>query len=336
MPQENHPPDTLFPDKQSPDNQSPDTEEERWLQQRMGRLHLWQRLGIERDHESQVLGRGRNLFHIENWYTIHGVIRAVLKLALLYQRGRRNTLAIETRHNSFSLPHLPKAFDGFTILHISDLHLDMHPEFAHTLLEKTRDLDYDICVLTGDFRAKTHGPIEPTLEALARIRPHWKKPVYAILGNHDSIRMVPAMEAMDIRLLLNESVAIERGDAAIHLAGIDDPHYFRADNLEKASEAIPLDAVSILLSHSPEMYRNACHAGFDIMLSGHTHGGQICLPGGIPIMCNVSSPRQFCRGPWRHNHLQGYTSVGAGSSVVEVRLNCPPEITLHRLQSGQP
>jgi hypothetical protein len=170
------------------------------------------------------------------------------------------------------------------------------------------------------------------MAALGNVRPHIKKPAYAILGNHDSIRMVPMMEAMDIRVLLNESIAIQKQGSAIYLAGIDDPHYFRADNLEKASEDIPLDATSILLSHSPEMYRNACHAGFNVMLSGHTHGGQICLPGGIPLMCNVSSPRRFCRGAWRHNQLQGYTSVGSGASVVDVRLNCPPEITLHDLR----
>ena len=89
---------------------------DRWLEKRVGRLHLWQRLGIEREHESQVIGRGRNLFHIENWYSIHAVIRIILKLSLLYNRGRRNTLAIETRHNTFDLPQLPAAFDGFTIL----------------------------------------------------------------------------------------------------------------------------------------------------------------------------------------------------------------------------
>lgn len=317
----------------SANNASSEKDIDRWLEKRVGRLHLWQRLGIEREHESQVIGRGRNFFHIENWYSIHAVIRAILKLSLLYERGRRNTLAIETRHNTFELPQLPAAFKGFTILQISDLHLDMHPEFADTLIEKVQQVEYDICVLTGDFRASTHGPIKATLEALEKVRPHFKQPVYAVLGNHDSIRMVHAMEAMGIRVLLNESIALEKNGESIYLAGIDDPHYFRADNMEKASEDIPLDAVSILLSHSPEMYRNATHAGFDVMLSGHTHGGQICLPGGIPIMCNVACPRTYCRGSWRHQHLQGYTSVGSGASVVDVRLNCPPEITLHTLHN---
>ena len=309
----------------------PGDSEHRWLEQRVGRQHLRQRLGIEQDHETQVIGRGRNLFHIENWYSIHGLIRGILKLSMLYTRGRNNTLAIETRHNHFYIPHLPKAFNDYKILHISDLHLDMHPDFPHVLGESVRDLEYDICVLTGDFRGRTHGPIEPTLDALRRLRPNLKQEVYAILGNHDSIRMVPVLEGMDIRVLLNESVELQRNGACIFMAGIDDPHYFRADNLEKASDQIPFDAVSILLSHSPEMYLHAAHAGFDIMLSGHTHGGQICLPGGYPIMCNMRAPRKVCRGAWRYRNMQGYTSVGSGASVVEVRLNCPPEITLHRL-----
>jgi predicted MPP superfamily phosphohydrolase len=314
-------------------NSLSEKETDQWLEKRVGRLHLWQRLGIERDHESQVIGQGRNFFHIENWYSIHFLIRASLKLALLYGRGRRNTLAIETRHNTFTLSQLPAAFNGYSVLHISDLHLDMHPEFPDALIEKIRHLEYDICVLTGDFRASTHGPIKPAVDALQKLRPYLTQPVYAVLGNHDSIRMVPCMEMMGIRVLLNESIPLTRSGESIYLAGIDDPHYFRADNLEKASEDIPYHSVSILLSHSPEIYRNAAHAGFDVMLSGHTHGGQICLPGGTPIMCNVACPRTYCRGPWRYHQLQGYTSVGSGTSVVDVRLNCPPEITLHKLHN---
>jgi predicted MPP superfamily phosphohydrolase len=156
--------------------------------------------------------------------------------------------------------------------------------------------------------------------------------VYAVLGNHDTIRMVPGMEDLGIRVLLNESVPLERDGAAIHLAGIDDAHYYRVDNLHKAAHDIPHDGVSILLSHTPEPYRNAAHADFKLMLSGHTHGGQICLPGGIPLITDADCPRAYARGPWRYHDLIGYTSVGAGSSIVDVRLNCLPEITLHRLR----
>ena len=94
-------------------------------------------------------------------------------------------------------------------------------------------------MLTGDFRAQTFGPFEATLEGLAACAPHLKGPVYGVLGNHDSIRMVPGMEEMGIRMLLNEAGSIRRGDQRIHLAGIDDAHYFRVDNIEKRGEACP-------------------------------------------------------------------------------------------------
>jgi predicted MPP superfamily phosphohydrolase len=107
---------------------------------------------------------------------------------------------------------------------------------------------------------------------------------------------------------------------------------YRVDNIEKAAAGIPHDEFSILISHTPEIYRQAAHAGFNLMLSGHTHGGQICLPGGIPVTLEAVLPRHMGSGPWKYHEMIGYTSVGAGSSVVPVRFNCPPEITLHHLQ----
>ena len=69
-----------------------------------------------------------------------------------------------------------------------------------------------------------------------------------------------------------------------------------------------------------------------MMLCGHTHGGQICLPGGIPIRTEAASPRSFVRGSWQDGEMIGYTSAGAGTCIVDARLNCPPEVTLHQLQ----
>jgi uncharacterized protein len=144
--------------------------------------------------------------------------------------------------------------------------------------------------------------------------------------------MVPSLEDMGIRVLLNECVLISRAGESIYLAGIDDAHYYRVDNIEKAASDIPPDAFSVLLSHTPEVYRHAAHAGFDLLLSGHTHGGRICLPGSIPITLSAVLLRGFGSGAWKYHNMVGYTSVGAGSSIVAVRINCPPEITLHHLQ----
>jgi len=305
------------------------------LRQRLGRAHFNQRMGMEQDYEQRVFGGiARNFFHIENWYSIHGLIRNTLRLCGLHERGRRNARRIEVTRNTVWLANLPQVFDGYTLLHLSDLHLDMSADLPQVLAAAVSGLDYDLCVLTGDYRARTFGPWRPALEALAQVRPCLKSPVYAILGNHDTLWMVPGMEAMDIRLLMNEQIPLRKEGAVIHLAGIDDPHYYRADNLEKAVEDIPEGAVSILLSHSPEIYRNAAYAKCDLMLSGHTHGGQICLPGGIPLMRNAAAPYSLCVGPWRYAGLEGYTSRGCGVSVVDVRLNCPPEVTLHVLRRG--
>lgn len=304
------------------------------LEQRLGRVHARQRLGIERDHED-IFGRGINFFHPENWYSTHSILRFVLKLTGLYGRGHRNTERIQIRRNTIELPGLPPLFDGFTMLHITDMHADMNPGPMRRLTEILPDVNYDICVLTGDFRGQTFGPFETALESLAHVRSHLQGPVYAVLGNHDTIKMLPAIEAMGIRMLLNECETIVRGDQHLHLAGVDDAHYYRADNLHKAASTIPRGEASILLSHTPEIYRQAAHTGFQVMLSGHTHGGQICLPGSIPLTLDSALPRHMGSGPWKYGAMTGYTSVGVGSCIVPVRFNCLPEITLHHLRSVQ-
>ncbi len=304
------------------------------LEQRLGRLHARQRLGIESEHEAQIFGQGINFFHIENWYSVHSLIRNALRLTGLYGRGRRNAERIIVKHNDIDFEALPPLFNGFTILHLSDLHVDMNEGAMRRLGELVDELEYDLCVLTGDYRGKTFGSFAATVDGIARVRAHLKEPIYGVLGNHDSIQMIPALEAMGIRMLLNECATIMRGEQRIYLAGVDDAHYFRVDNIEKAGSPIPDGEFSILLSHTPEIYRQAAHADFNLLLSGHTHGGQICLPRSIPITLDSVLPRRMGAGAWRYHKMRGYTSVGAGSSIIAVRLNCPPEITLHHLRRG--
>jgi predicted MPP superfamily phosphohydrolase len=304
------------------------------LERRLGRTHARQRLGIERDHEMRVFGDGLNFFHIENWYAAPWLIRNALRLTGLHRRARKNAESIEIRENAVCSPRVPKSFDGFAILHISDMHADMNEGAMRQLTNILPGLSYDICVLTGDYRGKTHGPFEATLDSMGCVRSQITKPIYGVLGNHDSIRMVPGLESMGIRMLLNESEAIERRGEHIHLAGIDDAHYYRVDNIQGAASGISDRIFSILLSHTPEIYRQAAHAGFDLLLSGHTHGGQICLPGSIPITLDSKLPRRMGSGAWQYDKMLGYTSAGVGSSVIAARLNCPPEITLHRLERG--
>ena len=301
------------------------------LEKRLGRLHSRLRLGIEADHEAQVFGQGINYFHIENLRPSHKAIRSCLTLTGLYGRGRRNAAQIKLRRHDVISSRIPKAFDGFTILQLSDLHVDMSEGAMTRLAAMLPNIKYDLCVLTGDYRAQTFGAYEPALAGMARLCLALRRPIYGVLGNHDTIRMVPGLEDMGIQMLLNENLSIERHNQRIYLAGIDDAHFYRVDNIEKAAIGVPCGDFSILLSHTPEVYQQASYADFNLLLSGHTHGGQICLPGRIPITLDSVLPRYMGSGPWKYRDMIGYTSVGAGTSVVPVRYNCPPEITLHCL-----
>src|SRR5260221_12506851 len=136
----------------------------RQLEGRLGRLHARQRLGIEKDHEAQVFGQGLIFFHLENWYSAPAIIRTILKLTGLYWRARRNAESIVVRRNDLRFAELPPAFDGFTILHISDLHADMNEVEMGNLNQMVGCMQYDLCVLTGDFRGKTFGPFEPSID----------------------------------------------------------------------------------------------------------------------------------------------------------------------------
>jgi predicted MPP superfamily phosphohydrolase len=299
-----------------------DPEEQRALTllgERIGATYLRQRLGLESERHG-----GPRLSH--------RLIRAGLTLGGLRKRGRRNVLNIQLRHNTVPLARLPAFLDGATLLHISDPHLDMDPGFLAHLIERVQGLRYDACVLTGDFRFHGFGPYQGVLDALAQLRPHLGERVHAVLGNHDSIRMVPGMEQRGFPVLMNESMRWQQGEGALAVVGIDDAHYFRTHNLHKAMADVATEDCVLLLSHTPEPYRQAAHAGVDLMLSGHTHGGQVCLPGGYPILTDTPTPRAYVRGAWRYHAMAGYTSVGCGSSVVDVRLNCLPELTLHQLR----
>jgi uncharacterized protein len=305
------------------------------LEKRLGRRYARQRLGIEKDHEAQVFGQGINFFHLENLKPSHALIRAVLMASGLYWRGVSNAAKVEIRHNRIVSQHLPRAFDGYTILQLSDLHVEMSEAAMRRVIALLKGLKYDLCVLTGDYRGDTYGRYDTTLAGMAQVRAALDGTVYGVLGNHDTICLVPGLEEMGIRMLLNENEVVERGGERIHLAGIDDAHFYQMDNIEKAASAIPHDAFSILISHTPEIYRHAAYADFNVLLSGHTHGGQICLPGRIPLTLDSVLPRSMGIGPWRYRDMIGYTSAGAGVCIVPVRFNCPPEITLHRLSRSE-
>lgn len=262
------------------------------------------------------------------------VVRFCTSAVGLTRLGYRAYLRIRVVDRVMCLPALPAALEGFTILQLSDLHLDLDPGFAPALVERLKGLQYDLAVITGDFRNKTFGPLEPTISESRAVVRHLHPPVYAVLGNHDPLALVPPLESAGIHFLLNEHVVLSHRGASLVLAGVDDSVYYRSHDLARALSGAPAGTPRILLSHSPSLYREAASHSVHVMLAGHTHGGQVCLPGGHIVISSERSPRKFLRGAWEHDGVQGYTSPGTGACGVPFRLNCPAEITRHILRRG--
>jgi predicted MPP superfamily phosphohydrolase len=263
---------------------------------------------------------------------IRFLVRAGLTVMGLWGRAYREFLDIRVVENEVRLPGLPRAFDGFRLLQISDLHSDIDPLLVERVASLAGKTTFDLCVLTGDYLDLIGDDWGDSVALTIQLVPHLGPCPLAILGNHDRLAKVPPLEAAGVRVLLNESATIERGGARIWICGVDDAHLYGTHDLRAASAGIPGDECRILLSHSPETFREAASLGYALHLSGHTHGGQICGPGGFPIVRKAPVPRALIAGPWREGAMIGYTSRGTGSCSVPARLNCPPEITVHILK----
>lgn len=300
---------------------------------RLGEAKLRRRLHRQQDHEAGRAWQGKGLFRFEHRIHFPTLVCAVFKCLGLYERGHRNFLNIRVVEHDVALPGLPSAFDGLRVLQVADLHADLDPELPDAVIRALVDVEYDICVNTGDFRNRTRDPFEiGCMEPTRRIYEHIHGPCYGVLGNHDFLQIVPELEAMGIQMLLNESIAIERDGQQIWLSGIDDAHFYHTHDIGRARQNVPEDACALMLSHSPDTYREVAAAGYTWMLSGHTHGGQICLPGGFMLSGHSGAPRDHWRGFWEFETLQGYTSPGTGAGAAPLRFNCPPELTVHRLR----
>jgi predicted MPP superfamily phosphohydrolase len=302
------------------------------LAARLGEGKLRDRMLQQANHWARLSHQGKGIFRIEPVVSIDTLARWGLRGSGLWKRAHRNIFDIRLVETSWHLPHLPRAFDGFRLLQISDLHVDIDPGLAHAIAARVKPVAHDALVVTGDYRNSTDKDYGPSMKLMELILQDLDSPRYGILGNHDFIEMVWHLEAHGLPVLLNESVSLARGSDRLWIAGVDDPHFYKTHDIAKALSSIPEDACVILLCHSPEAHEEAAQYPIDLMLSGHTHGGQLCMPGGRHIICPVGKlPRSHVKGRWQSGTLQGYTSPGTGTCGVAGRLNCPPEITLHHL-----
>jgi predicted MPP superfamily phosphohydrolase len=252
------------------------------------------------------------------------------KLTALQEKGLQNAMDVRVEEQTFYFPELPHSFDGFRILLLTDLHLDGLPDLTEELTRQIRDMEVDLCLLGGDIRMKTYGPMAPCLRYLRDLLSHVQSRhgIFGVLGNHDCIEMAVDLEESGLIMLINDSWEISRSGESIWVVGVDDPHYYRMDDAGRACRDIPDHGFKVFLAHSPEAYKTAADFSSQLYLCGHTHGGQICLPGRKAILTNSRAPRFTAVGCWQYEGMTGYTSRGAGSSGVPLRFNCPGEISI--------
>jgi predicted MPP superfamily phosphohydrolase len=292
--------------------------------------NLEERLASRRAAESLGRKTFRNSGHNPVLVHCHRFVTPLLRIALrstgLYARGIQNALQLQVRHHRLSFSHLPEPLNGFRILHLSDLHIDGMDGLTEVLCSRLSSFSVDLCVLTGDYRFDVEGPCEgvyPRMQAvLGAVRS--RLGVAGILGNHDCAEIALEMERLGVRMLIDESMEVERDFWA---TGADETG---GGELSEALQAVPGGAFHMLLAHTPELYAQAAATGVALYLCGHTHGGQVCLPGGGAPILNAR-PRGYARGLWKHGETLGFTSSGAGCCMLPVRYNCPPEITVLEL-----
>jgi predicted MPP superfamily phosphohydrolase len=241
----------------------------------------------------------------------------------------------ELTETDIFMRRLPHAFDGLSIVHLTDIHHSVYTalETVEETVHLANHLHPDLVALTGDYVTLSPSYIWPVARALGRLRA--RLGVFAVLGNHDfqvdADEITRALRAQQIRVLRNSHFALRSRGATLWLAGVDDL-WWNADDFQTALAALPAREAKILLCHNPIGIRQAVSHGVDFVLSGHTHGGQVRLPLLGSLRGRSKLGQRFVEGWNRLDGTQIYVSRGIGNSVVPLRLNCPPEIAYLRLR----
>jgi predicted MPP superfamily phosphohydrolase len=256
-------------------------------------------------------------------------------------RGRSG---YELTEASFTIPGLPPEFEGFTVGLVSDVHSSIfmtrgEMEEYVTLLN---ELKTDLVVVPGDFVNGQTAEVYPFCEAFSKLRAPYG--VFGVLGNHDFYAQEPDIVAREVnacgvRLLRNEGVFIRKNGAELHLSGIDDASgpASAKERMKSALEGVPASIPRILLSHRPYFLPQAAELNIGLVLSGHTHGGQVVLAQlGRTALTPATLFSPYVAGEYSKGATHMYVSRGLGTVGLPIRINCPPEVTRITLSGSKP
>lgn len=241
----------------------------------------------------------------------------------------------EVTETAVPVRDLPERFEGFRIAQVSDVHHGrlVSIEEVRRVVGLASEARADLIALTGDYTTSLREYVEPCAEALAELRA--PEGVWAVLGNHDHRTDGPltqrALVRRGINVLTNENTELRRGADALRLAGVDDWGWGKAD-FARALRGVDIARPSVLLSHEPMAFDVPETRGVSLILSGHTHGGQICLPFVGAPAAYVMKHLKYLRGMYEREGTRLYVSRGTGVIGLPVRLGARPEVAVLRLQ----
>lgn len=248
-----------------------------------------------------------------------------------YAINEANSLVIEKVQ--IKIKRLPKKLENFRIVHLSDIHHSPFTNLEHITrtVKIANELKPDMFVLTGDYVSHEPEFIEPMAKVMGKLKSEFG--TFACLGNHDhwtdAERVTSALRAENIEVLINEGLRFEARGATFWLCGVDDYMVGKTDLKSALLGSFP-DEMKLLLAHNPILVRRAARAGVDLVLSGHTHGGQVKLRDEDK---RILPRRKLKNGLHRRKDTQIYITRGIGTVVLPVRFGCPPEITVIELKS---
>ncbi|HET6572483.1 MAG TPA: metallophosphoesterase [Fimbriiglobus sp.] len=245
--------------------------------------------------------------------------------------GFAESTRVKIDRQSISLPRLPVGFRGTTAAFLTDIHLGpfVSVDYVAAVVRTTMMLNPDLVLLGGDYSHRDGKYIAPCFEVLARLSAPLG--VYGVLGNHDYWHGLEAtragMRSAKVTELTNRGVWLQRAGGRLRLAGVDDLWEGRPDLSAALGDARPTDAC-LLLSHNPDFAEALTDRRVGLVLSGHTHGGQVVVPGYGPPVVPSRYGQKYAHGLVEAPVTQVYVSAGIGMSGLPIRANCRPEITL--------
>lgn len=249
--------------------------------------------------------------------------------AVLVRRGW-----VVVRRLDVPVRDLPAGFDGYRIVHLSDLHVGglLAPSLADRWVRLAAAEDADLAVVTGDVITAGTAFHEDAAALVARFAA--RDGVVFSFGNHDHFDgpdLARRLEARGVRVLVNDSWVIERGQDRLRIAGVDDTWTRRAD-LARALEGAGDGAPTVLLAHDPDLFDDAARKGADLVLSGHTHAGQIALPFFTRAVNLARLSHENTWGLYRRGDAVQYVHAGLGTTGPPIRFGAAPEVVVLTLR----